>query len=426
LERNYRVNLNVIGLDGRPRVMGLKSVLEEWLRFRTDTVTRRLTWRLEKVQARLHILDGLLVAYLNLDEVIRIIRREEEPKPALMKRFNLTEIQAEAILETKLRHLAKLEEMKIREEQTALAEEREELEGILKSKARLKKLIKEELLAAAEEYGDKRRTKIVERAAAQAIDETELVTVEPVTVVLSARGWVRAAKSHEIDPRSLGYKTGDEFQAAARGKSTQQAVFLDSTGRTYSVLAHTLPSARGQGEPLSGRIDPPDGATFAGVMLGDPAERWVLASDAGYGFVVKLEELYVRNRSGKAVLNVPEGAQVLVPAPVTADDALICAVSSDGKMLVFPVSELPELPRGKGNKIFGIDSKKFAKREEYLSGIAVIAPNQNLIVRSGERKMTLKFTELKEYRGERAQRGAVLPRGWRKVDRVEAEDTAST
>jgi topoisomerase-4 subunit A len=377
------------------------------------------------VQARLHILDGLLIAYLNLDEVIRIIRREEEPKPALMKRFKLTEIQAEAILETKLRHLAKLEEMKIREEQKELAEERDELEGILKSKARLKKLIKDELLAAAEEFGDKRRTKIVERAAAQAIDETELVTAEPVTVVLSARGWVRAAKGHEIDPRSLGYKTGDEFQAAARGKSTQQAVFLDSTGRTYSVLAHTLPSARGQGDPLSGRIDPPDGATFAGVMMGDPADRWVIASDAGYGFVVKLEELYVRNRSGKAVLNVPEGAQVMVPVPVSSDDALICSVSTEGKMLVFPVSELPELPRGKGNKIFGIDSKKFASREEYLSGIAVISPNQNLIVRSGERKMTLKFAELKDYRGERAQRGAVLPRGWRKVDRLEAEDLPS-
>jgi topoisomerase-4 subunit A len=322
--------------------------------------------------------------------------------------------------------LAKLEEMKIREEQKELAEERDELESILKSKARLKKLIKDELLAAAEEFGDKRRSKIVERAAAQAIDQTELVAAEPVTVVLSARGWVRAAKGHEIDPRSLGYKTGDEFQAAARGKSTQQAVLLDSTGRTYSVLAHTLPSARGQGEPLSGRIDPPDGATFAGVMLGEPADRWVLASDAGYGFVVKLDELYVRNRSGKAVLNVPEGAQVLVPAPVIADDALICAASNEGKMLVFPVSELPELPRGKGNKIFGLNSQKVANREEFLSGIAVIAPTQNLIVRCGDRKMTLTFAELKEYRGERAQRGAVLPRGWRKVDRLEAEDVQST
>ncbi len=425
LERSYRVNLNIIGLDGRPRVMGLKPMLEEWLVFRTDTVTKRLTWRLNKVEARLHILDGLLVAYLNLDEVIRIIRREEEPKPALIKRFDLSEIQAEAILETKLRHLAKLEEMKIRGEQAELATERDELSGILKSKAKLKKLVKDELLAVVEEFGDKRRTKIVERGAAQAIDETELVVAEPVTVVLSARGWARAAKGHDIDPRTLGYKTGDEFRAAARGRSTQLAVFLDSTGRTYSVPAHTLPSARGQGEPLSGRIDPPDGASFAGVMIGDPADRWVIASDAGYGFVVKLEELHSRNRAGKSVLNVPEGAGVVIPAPVPEDaGALLCAASNEGKLLVFPVNELPELARGKGNKIFGLTTKKVESREEYLAAVAVVAAGQSLLVWSGDRKMTLKFGELKDYKGERAQRGAVLPRGWRKVERLEAEALA--
>jgi len=422
LERTYRVNLNIIGLDGRPKVMGLKFLLEEWLKFRTDTVTRRLSWRLDKVQARLHILDGLLAAYLNLDEVIRIIRREEEPKPVLMTRFDLSEIQAEAILETKLRHLAKLEEMKIRGEQKELADERDELDKILKSKARLKKLVRDELVADAETFGDARRSKIVERAAAQAIDETELVVSEPMTVVLSERGWIRAAKGHELDPTTLSYKTGDAFKSAARGRSTQQAVFLDSTGRAYSLLAHTLPSARGQGEPLSGRIDPPDGATFAGVMIGDPEDRWVIASDAGYGFVVKLEELHSRNRAGKAVLKVPEGSGVLVPSLVPATEgALLCAVSSDGKLLVFPVSNLPELPRGKGNKIFGLSSKKVASREEFLAAIAVVAPTQNLIVRSGERKMTLKFSELKDYKGERAQRGAVLPRGWRKVEALETE-----
>jgi topoisomerase-4 subunit A len=422
LERSYRVNLNIIGLDGRPRVMGLKPLLEEWLKFRFDTVTRRLTWRLQKVEARLHILDGLLVAYLNLDEVIRIIRREEEPKPALMKRFKLTEIQAEAILETKLRHLAKLEEMKIRGEQKELAEERDELSTILGSKARLKKLVKEELLADAEEFGDKRRSKLVEREAAQAIDETELVAVEPVTVVLSARGFARAAKGHEIDPRSLAYKTGDEFQAAARGKSTQQAVFVDSTGRAYSLLAHTLPSARGQGEPLSGRIDPPDGATFAGVVIGDPEERCVLASDAGYGFVVKLAELHSRNRAGKAVLKVPEGSGVVAPCLLPLHEkALLCAVSSEGKMLTFPVNDLPELPKGKGNKIFGIIPPKKGKEGEKLVAIAVVAPEQNLLLWSGDRKMTLKFSELKDYRGERAQRGAVLPRGWRGVQKLEVE-----
>jgi topoisomerase-4 subunit A len=422
LERTYRVNLNIIGLDGRPRVMGLKPLLEEWLKFRMDTVTKRLTWRLEKVQARLHILEGLLAVYLNLDEVIRIIRREDEPKPVLMKRFKLTEIQAEAILETKLRHLAKLEEMKIKGEQKELMDEQEDLDKVLKSKARLKKLMRDELLRDAEEFGDDRRSRIVERAAAQAIDETELVTSEPVTVVLSQRGWVRSAKGHDLDPVALSYKTGDSFQAAARGRSTQQAVFLDSTGRAYSLLAHTLPSARGQGEPLSGRIDPPEGATFAGVLIGEPSDRWVVASDAGYGFVVKLEELHSRNKAGKAVLKVPEGSGVLAPSPVPAsEDALLCAVSTDGKLLAFPVKDLPELPRGKGNKIFGLSSKKVESREEYLAAIAVVSPEQSLIVRSGERKMTLRFAELKEYRGERAQRGAVLPRGWRKVERLDVE-----
>ncbi len=420
LERTYRVNLNIIGLDGKPKVMDLKGLLEEWLQFRTDTVTRRINWRLEKVRARLHILDGLLAVYLNLDEVIKIIRREDEPKPVLMKRFKLSDIQAEAILETKLRHLAKLEEMKIKGEQDELKAEEEELDKIVRSKARMKKLIREELLAAAEEFGDDRRSRIVERAAAQAIDETELVTSEPVTVVLSQRGWVRAAKGHDLDPLTLSYKTGDSFQAAARGRSTQLAVFLDSTGRAYSLIAHSLPSARGQGEPLSGRLDPPEGATFAGVLIGEPDDRWVIASDAGYGFVVKLGEMHSRNRAGKAVLKVPEGSGVLAPAQIpAAEDALLCVVSTEGKMLAFAVKDLPELPRGKGNKMFGLSSKKVASREEYLAAMAIVASGQSLIVHSKERKMTLKFAELKDYRGERAQRGAVLPRGWRTVERLE-------
>ncbi|HJS22083.1 MAG TPA: DNA topoisomerase IV subunit A [Steroidobacteraceae bacterium] len=420
LERTYRVNINVIGLDGRPKVVGLKELLEEWLKFRLATVTRRLKFRLDKVARRLHILEGLLIVYLNLDEVIRIIRREEEPKPVLMKRFKLSDDQAEAILETKLRHLAKLEEMKIREEQKELEAEREELDATLKSKARLRKLVREELIADAEEYGDDRRTTIVEREAAQAIDETELVTSEPVTVVLSARGWVRAAKGHDLDPRSLSYKTGDEYQAAALGRSTQLAVFLDSTGRAYSLPAHTLPSARGQGEPLSGRLDPPDGATFAGVLLGEPEDLWLVASDSGYGFTVRLKETHSRNRAGKGVLRVPEGAKVLPAAAVPADpQSLVVVVSSDGKMLAFPASDVPELPRGKGNKLFGISGKKFAAREEFVAAMTVIASDRKLVVVSGERRMTLAFDELKAYRGERGQRGAVLPRGWRKVDRLE-------
>src|SRR5258705_4356927 len=315
LERNYRVNLNVIALDGRPKVLGLKDLLAQWLEFRIKTVTKRLSFRLEKVQARLHILDGLLIAYLNLDEVIRIIRREEEPKPVLMKRFKLSDRQTEAILETKLRHLAKLEEMKIRAEQKELAEEAAELEATLKSKARLRKLVREEIEADAETYGDERRTRIIERAEAQAIDETELVTSEPVTVVLSTAGWVRQAKGHDIDPRTFQYKTGDGYQASAKGRSTQLAVFLDSTGRAYSLLAHSLPSARGQGEPLSGRIDPPDGAKFPAVLIGEPDDLWLIASDVGYGFTVRLKEMHGRNRAGKGVLRVPEGAGVLPAAP---------------------------------------------------------------------------------------------------------------
>jgi len=419
LERSYRVNLNVIALDGRPRVMGLKALLAEWLEFRRRTVRRRLQHRLEKVARRLHLLDGMLVAYLNLDEVIRIIRREDEPRPVLIKRFKLSEEQAEYILETRLRQLARLEEMKIRDEQQALAEERAELEAILASKARLTRLIRSEIEQDAEEYGDERRTRIVEREAAQAIDETELVANEPVTVVLSTGGFVRAAKGHEIDPRTLAYKTGDAFHAAARGRSTQLAVFLDSTGRTYSLMAHTLPSARGQGEPLSGRLDPPDGARFAGVLIGEPEELWLLATDFGYGFTVRLKELHTRNRAGKAVLKVDEGARVLPAAPVPTDDALLACANSDGRLLVFPVAEVPELPRGKGNKLFGIPGRKAEAREETLAGIAVLRPDQDLLVWSGERKMTLKAVELKDYRGERAQRGAVLPRGWRKVDRLE-------
>jgi topoisomerase-4 subunit A len=422
LERSYRVNLNVIARDGRPRVMGLKPLLEEWLAFRFDTVTRRLAHRLEKVEARLHILDGLMIAYLNLDEVIRIVRYEDEPKAALIARFQLSDAQAEAILETRLRHLARLEEMKIRGEQEKLAAERDELTKLLASKAKLKRLVRDEIIADAEKYGDPRRSKLVERAAAQAITETELVASEPVTVVLSRSGWVRAAKGHEIDPRALSYKTGDEYFAAAKGRSTQQAVFMDSTGRAYSLLAHTLPSARGQGEPLSGRLDPPDGATFPGVLIGEPDERWVLASSAGYGFVTRLGELHGRNRAGKAILKVPDGSAVLTPVPVPAgDEVLLVAVNTDGRLLAFPVADLPELPRGKGNKIFGIPSRKAATGEEALVAIAAVAPGQTLRILSGERHMGLSYRELGEYRGERGQRGAVLPRGWRKVDRLEVE-----
>jgi topoisomerase-4 subunit A len=420
LERNYRVNLNIIALDGRPRVMSLKEVLGEWLEFRTTTVTRRLQHRLGRVTRRLHILDGFAVAFLNLDEVIRIIRREEEPKPVLMKRFRLSDEQTEEILNTRLRHLAKLEEMKIREEQTTLAAEREELEALLKSKAKLKKLIATEIRADADKYGDERRTKIIEREAAQAIDETTLIPNEPVTVVLSTGGWVRSAKGHDIEPGALSYKSGDAFQALARGRSLQPALFIDSTGRTYTLPAHSLPSARGYGEPLSGRLDPPDGAKFAGVMIGEPEDLWLLATDAGYGFTARLKDLVSDRRAGKTVLNVPENALVLAPAPVPSPDSLVAVVSSEGKLLAFPVGEVPEMPRGKGNKLYDIPGKKAVARAELMTAVAVVPPKASLILWSGEQHKVLEWRDLQDYVGERAQRGAVLRRGWpRNIDRLE-------
>ena len=427
LERNYRVNLNIIALDGRPRVMSLREILGEWLEFRTTTVTRRLQHRLEKVTKRLHILDGLMVVYLNLDEVIRIIRREDEPKPVLIKRFRLSDEQAEEILNTRLRHLAKLEEMKIREEQKTLAAEREELEGLLKSKAKLKKLIATEIRADAEKYGDERRTKIIEREAAQAIDETSLIPNEPVTVVLSTGGWARSAKGHDIDPGALSYKSGDAFQALARGRSLQPAVFIDSTGRTYTLPAHSLPSARGYGEPLSGRLDPPDGAKFAGVMIGEPEDLWLLASDAGYGFTARLKDLISDRRAGKTVLNVPENAHVLPPAPVPSPDSLVAVVSSEGKLLAFPVGEIPEMPRGKGNKLYDIPGKKAKSRTEVMTAVAVVPPQASLVLWAGDQQKTLDWRDLQDYLGQRAQRGAVLRRGWpRKITRMEAILPAAT
>jgi len=417
LERSYRVNMNVIGLDGRPQVKDLRSLLKEWLAFRTETVRRRLAHRLGKVEQRLHLLDGLLVAFLNIDEVIRIIRSEDEPKPVLMQRFELSAVQADYILDTKLRQLARLEEMKIRAEQEELAAEREQLEKTLGSEARLKTLVKKELRRDAEEYGDQRRSPIVEREAAQALDETALISAEPITIVLSEKGWVRAAKGHEVDARALNYKAGDGFRAAAAGRSNQLAVFLDSTGRSYSIPAHTLPSARGQGEPLTGRVNPPDGAQFVDVLSGRPDDRYLLASDAGYGFVTRLENMFAKNKSGKALLRLPRGARVLPPCPVTdvATDR-IAAVTTEGRLLVIPLRELPEMAKGKGNKIIGIPAARVQDREEYVVGIAVVPQGQSLTILSGKRHLTLKPRDLEHYFGERGRRGAKLPRGFQRVD----------
>ena len=423
LERSYRVNLNMIGLDGRPRVYNLKDLLNEWLKFRIETVRRRLQHRLDKVQARLHILDGLLIAYLNLDEVIRIIRREDEPKPVLMKRFKLSEIQAEAILETKLRHLAKLEEMKIRGEQKELDRERDELEKILKSNQKLRAKVRDELIADAEEFGDKRRSPLVEREAAKAIDVTQLLPTEPITVILSEKGWVRAAKGHDVDARTLDYKTGDRFLQAARGKSNQVAVFLDSTGRSYTLPAHKLPSARGHGEPLASSLNPPPGATWAGVIMGAPEDLYLLASDAGYGFVCKLADLITDRRAGKAVLKVPKGSKALPPQRVTdMQNDWLAAVTNRGNILIFMVAELPPMEKGKGEKILSIPGPKVAKREEYLAGTAVFQEGQRLLLRTGKGELLLRSgNDIDQYVSERALRGSKLPRGHQEVKDIEVQ-----
>lgn len=423
LEKNYRVNFNMIGINKRPQVKDLVSLLKEWLQFRTETVRRRLQFRLDKILDRLHILDGLLIAFLNIDEVIKIIRQEDKPKPALMKRFKISERQAEAILELRLRQLAKLEEIKIRAEQKELSEERKSIEQLLKSATRLKTFIKNEIKADAEKFGDERRSKLVEREESKAFSETELLSTEPVTIVLSDRGWMRAAKGHEVDPRSLQYKSGDSFKIAARGKSNQLAIFLDSTGRAYSLPAHTLPSARGQGEPVSGKVNPPSGATFEGVVIGEDNRDVLLASDAGYGFVAKVGDLISKNKSGKAILRLPKGSIVL-PAVMVKDydNDMIVSVTNEGRMLMFPLKELPRLAKGKGNKIINIPTARVADRIEFVVAMAVVTEGDTLTVYAGRRHHNLKPADLEHYRGERGRRGNKLPRGFQNVDRIEVAE----
>ena len=422
LEKSFRINLNVVGIDGKPQVKPLKGLLLEWLQFRQDTVRRRLEFRLDKVRDRLHILEGLLIAYLNIDEVIHIIRTEDEPKPVLMQRFGITATQAEAILELKLRHLARLEEMKIRGEQDALAEEARELEALLGSKAKLRKRVREELLADAEKYGDARRSPVVERATARPLDESALIPSEPVTVVLSKLGWVRAAKGHDVDPAGLNYKSGDEFLDAALGRSNQQAVFLDTSGRAYSLPIHTLPSARSQGEPLTGRFTPPSGAGFATVTAGKPDSLWLFASDHGYGFYTRLKNTYSRNKTGKALLNLPAGSQVLKPVPVYQPESdQVAVATSSGHLLLFPLKELPELSKGKGNKLIQIPPARLKAGEEKVVAIQILPAGYHLKIHAGQRFLRLKPQDLEHYQGPRAKRGGLLPRGYQRVERLEIE-----
>lgn len=422
LESSYRVNMNIIGLDGRPQLKNLRALLSEWLEFRVGTVRRRLQFRLDKVERRLHLLEGLLVAFLNLDEVIHIIRTEDQPKAALIARFGLTETQAEYILETRLRQLARLEEMKIRNEQDELAKEQARLIALLGSESKLRKLVRTELIKDAETYGDDRRSPIIERAEAKALSENELMPTEPVTVVLSEKGWVRCAKGHDIDATGLSYKAGDGFKTAAAGRSNQFAVFIDSTGRSYSVAAHTLPSARGQGEPLTGRLTPPPGATFECVLLPDDDALYVIASDAGYGFVAKGEDLQAKNKAGKALLSLPNGAKVIAPrALADREQDWLAAVTTEGRLLVFKVSDLPQLGKGKGNKIIGIPGERVASREEYVTDLAVVPDGSTLVLQAGKRTLSLKADDLEHYKGERGRRGSKLPRGFQRVDALLVE-----
>ncbi|MDE0155693.1 MAG: DNA topoisomerase IV subunit A [Gammaproteobacteria bacterium] len=419
LERSYRVNLNMIGINGRPRVKGLKTILQEWLEYRTETVRRRLQHRLEQVEQRLHVLEGLMTAYLNIDEVIRIVREEDDPKQELMRRFDLSDAQAEAILDLRLRRLAKLEEIKIRGELDELQEERESLQQVLGSATRLKNQVKEEIRADMEKFGDARRSPLEQREEARALDETQLMPTEPVTVILSGKGWVRAAKGHDIDPETLTYRAGDDFRQAATGRSNQFAVFLDSTGRCYSIASHVLPSARSHGEPVSGWVTPPDGAAFVGVMLGESDRLYFLSTDAGYGFVTRLGDLYVKAKAGKAVLNVPHSALILPPVPVTDHKQdLVAAVSSEGRMLVTDLAEFPQLARGKGVKVMQVPPARLKNREEYLVALTVFGKKDKLRLVSGKRHLTLKPKDWNHYHGERGRRGNVLPRGYRQVSSI--------
>jgi topoisomerase-4 subunit A len=417
LERTYRVNMNVIGLDGRPRLFNLRDLLAEWLEFRVETVRRRLQHRYDQVNARIHILDGYLTAYLNIDEVIRIIRTEDEPKPVLMKRFRLSDPQAEAILELRLRFLNRLEEMEIRGEQAKLTEERANLEKILGSKARLRKQTRDELVRDAEEFGDRRRSPIVEREAARALDPTALIPSEPVTVVLSERGWIRAGKGHDLDPTALQYKSGDQFLHAAKGRSNQLAVFLDSTGRSYALPAHELPSAKGHGEPLTSSLQPPPGASFVAVMMGEPDDLWLMSTDDGYGFVVRFEDLLTDRKAGKAIVNVSQGAALLRPQRVgTHETDRIAAATTEGKLLLFAAVDLPLLARGKGVQTIKIHRTPIAP--EKVVATAVVPEGGTLVVHAGKRYTNLKGADLEPYLGKRAQRGLKLPRGFQSVTTI--------
>lgn len=421
LQKNYRANMNLISLAGGPRVFDLLSLLKEWITFRKNTVIRRLEHRLDQVNDRLHILEGLLAVYLNIDEVIKIIRESDEPKKEIIREFKLTDIQANAILEIKLRQLAKLEQIKLEDERSKLSDEQKEIETILSSKARLKTLIKKELLEIKENFGEERRSPIKNASNAKVFSEEETLVTEPITVVLSEAGWIRSGKGHEIDPSSLSYRGEDKLQDYARGKSNQTAVFIDSSGKVFSIASHSLPSARGMGEPISGRVNAESGVNFISALIGEPDDKFIFTNTAGYGYISEFSNTISNKKTGKAFMKIPEGASLIKSQKLREDHQYIAAVSSIGKLLIFKLDELPILPKGKGNKIINIPTAKFKSKEEKMLDIQLLAEDSNLVVHYGTKTRSLPFKDWQHYISSRAKRGNILAGHLKRVESISEE-----
>lgn len=419
LQKNFRANFNVINLEGSPKVFALNDLLGEWLQFRQLTVLRKLEHRLDQVADRLHILEGLLLVFADIDEVIRIIRNSDEPKKELIKRFKISEIQATAILEIRLRQLAKLEEIKLKEEQASLSAEFNELEKIVNSKTRLKTYIKNELKEVLNQYGDERRSPIESTSQAKAFTEEDILTSEPITVILSKAGWIRAAKGHDIDASSLSFRGEDSLQDYARGKNNQQSVFFASNGKSFSLAAHSLPSARGLGEPLTGKVNLDSGESFVATTIGNDDDRFLIASNAGFGFIAQLSDAVSGTKSGKNFMKLSQGASVLGVSLIKNHHTYIAAVSNIGRMLIFGIEELPQLSKGKGNKIINIPSPKFESGEESMVAICLLGDISELKIQSGKQFMKVGVRDLENYFAARAKRGLMLPQGYRKVDVLE-------
>jgi topoisomerase-4 subunit A len=418
LQKNYRVNMNLISLKGGPKVFSLIDLLKEWLVFRKNTVIRKLEHRLDQVNDRLHILEGLLIVYLDLDKVIKIIRESDEPKKDIIKAFKLSDIQANAILEIRLRQLAKLEQIKLEQERDTLLAEQTDIEKILSSKTRLKTLIKNELLEIKEEFGEERKSPIKELSEAKVFSEEETLVTEPVTVVLSAAGWIRSAKGHDIDPSSLSYRGEDTLQDFGRGKSNQVSVFLDSNGKAYSLPTHSLPSARGMGDPISGRVSADSGVKFISTLIGNDDDKFMIMNTAGYGYISEFKNMISNKKSGKAFMKIPHDAELLKAIKVRNDHMYIAAVSNIGRLLIFNIDELPVLGKGKGNKIINIPTAKFIAKEELMTHAQLLSEASSLRIESGKRFLTLKLKDLENYISTRAKRGNMLPQGYRKVDQM--------